>query len=981
MSCETHRQDALSKIIAVHPHKGLTAQDAERIYQEHKRQHPAATYESVGQLAGVVAQSGGALTLEEAQTVYDAAQAIGNSSAPSAKPGKKTSDPLADWIDGQGRTGIVGHEIVGRWQERIVPQGWHTDGEAGAEAYLKKYGKGIGADKAIALARQAEREGYPEMARGFWKKAYELKTGKPAPTSAAVEYTPPTNTPTPDEAQEAYCLKCGRKRRLTNAQAVWLSNGSAATKGKCADCGRAMQVMGRTPAHDSLPKPTKAAPQASPAEVAAAERATLELTHYAGTQHQALPLGHIETFMNTTDKFFEQLDRRYKPIKVSAQYRDFLKNGVPPSRLSISPTGEVIANTDGLADYACVTCGHEFWPRPPEQGQPKRCPECGAFPESYAAELANLTDDELRAGVVTLNFQSPVKPKQVAARLELIRAEIATRGYTADTVERWARGEAVLRAGPLMNALPEDQQAALRNELGEDYLVRAIRKYLVTPEHKQTLDGLNLSIEDVLNGRVPANQTPAIDHILREWNVAAGEDLFYPMGGQLAGMVASIEQNLGGTLTATPAGEVAVQLDKPAPLSGANGEQVAPMPVPAQPQAVPAPRPVNVGRLAPKKPSTPQEHILGAVKLPPPDPYRARVPAELGGALDKPVNLNTFVPPMSRQYEINDETEKALRTISAALQTGDPTLYNFYIAGEPGVGKNTLMRQIAACVQHIDAEGVTRQGIPYHQIDVVEQTNFDDLIGGTALVEENGVTVTRWKPGPVGAFLMHGTGVLAINEIVRQPKAATLLQSIMEDRELPIRTPDGGLVKVPIGDGIIIAMTGNPGSDRDPDRPGAAAFTRTIPIRMEDGQPEERARRAEINYLKRIGSRGVVEPKAKARPDVMQRDYGLKTDPLQKEELKAAVEFMDEIKQLIQSRQVQARTGGGQPVAPGPRGLDRFIALGKGTGDWRHALEMLKLYCSQDRELFTDEWKLVEAAFNRKFALNTDGSWKGGKVR
>jgi MoxR-like ATPase len=378
----------------------------------------------------------------------------------------------------------------------------------------------------------------------------------------------------------------------------------------------------------------------------------------------------------------------------------------------------------------------------------------------------------------------------------------------------------------------------------------------------------------------------------------------------------------------------------------------------------------------------PQEHILGAVRLPPPDPYRARVPTELGGALAEPVNLNSFVPPLSRQYEINDETEKALRTISTALQTGDPQLYNFYIAGKPGVGKNTLLRQVAASVQHTDADGVTRQGIPYHQVDVVEATNFDDLIGGTVLENVGGVTVTRWKPGPVGAFLMHGTGVLAINEIVRQPKAATLLQSIMEDRELPIRTPDGGMVKVPIGDGIIVAMTGNPGSDRDPDRPGAAAFTRTIPIRMEDGSKEERARRAEIAYQKRAGSKSVVEPKAKVRPEVMQRDYAIKTNPLQKAELNAAVEFSDEIEQLIEARQVQARTGGGRPVVPGPRGLDRFIAIGKGAGDWRHALEMLKLYCSQDRELFVDEWKLVEAAFSRKFSLNEDGSWKDtGRAR
>jgi len=236
MSCETHRQEALNRILAAHPGKGLTAPDVERIFQAHKRKHPAATYESVGELAHIVAQAQGALSLEEAQTVYDAAQAIKTSGAanmtltPARKPPTHpvALDSLEDWIDRQGRTGQVDGDISDRWHTRMVPNKWHTHGEAGAVAYLKQYGKGIGADKALALARQAEREGYRNVARGFWKKAYELKTGLPAPVGQAVAYTPPTPIASPEPVQPdadapmAYCLKCKQKQPVQDSQKEFL---------------------------------------------------------------------------------------------------------------------------------------------------------------------------------------------------------------------------------------------------------------------------------------------------------------------------------------------------------------------------------------------------------------------------------------------------------------------------------------------------------------------------------------------------------------------------------------------------------------------------------------------------------------------------------------------------------------------------------------------------------------------------------------
>jgi len=79
----------------------------------------------------------------------------------------------------------IGADIVERWNNRVLARGLNKLGEAGAAQYLADYGRGIAAPKVIALALKAEVEGYPEMARGFWKKAYALEMGRHAPTDAA----------------------------------------------------------------------------------------------------------------------------------------------------------------------------------------------------------------------------------------------------------------------------------------------------------------------------------------------------------------------------------------------------------------------------------------------------------------------------------------------------------------------------------------------------------------------------------------------------------------------------------------------------------------------------------------------------------------------------------------------------------------------------------------------------------------------------
>ena len=69
-------------------------------------------------------------------------------------------------------------DIRSRWASRIVARRLHEQGTAGADTYIRDYGRGISTSKVIALAIQAECEGCDDLARGFWAKGYELETGQ-----------------------------------------------------------------------------------------------------------------------------------------------------------------------------------------------------------------------------------------------------------------------------------------------------------------------------------------------------------------------------------------------------------------------------------------------------------------------------------------------------------------------------------------------------------------------------------------------------------------------------------------------------------------------------------------------------------------------------------------------------------------------------------------------------------------------------------
>ncbi len=87
----------------------------------------------------------------------------------------------------------VSSDIRERWNNRLVKNSWHLQGTNGAAQYIANYGNNIGIAKVIGFAVCAESEGYPEVAMGFWQKAFEIETGV-APTVPKKQKTTVTTT-------------------------------------------------------------------------------------------------------------------------------------------------------------------------------------------------------------------------------------------------------------------------------------------------------------------------------------------------------------------------------------------------------------------------------------------------------------------------------------------------------------------------------------------------------------------------------------------------------------------------------------------------------------------------------------------------------------------------------------------------------------------------------------------------------------------
>jgi len=107
----------------------------------------------------------------------------------------------------------ISADIRERWNNRIVTRELHLMGEAGAVQYLADYGRGIGTAKVISFALCAESEGFPEIAIGFWKRAFELETGE----------KPTKNTPNNSTTNPAPAAKSKTAAKIETANNLTVS--------------------------------------------------------------------------------------------------------------------------------------------------------------------------------------------------------------------------------------------------------------------------------------------------------------------------------------------------------------------------------------------------------------------------------------------------------------------------------------------------------------------------------------------------------------------------------------------------------------------------------------------------------------------------------------------------------------------------------------------------------------------------------------
>jgi len=339
---------------------------------------------------------------------------------------------------------------------------------------------------------------------------------------------------------------------------------------------------------------------------------------------------------------------------------------------------------------------------------------------------------------------------------------------------------------------------------------------------------------------------------------------------------------------------------------------------------------------------TAQEKIVtgSALRLPRPDREVTLIDRKL--LSDTFVAIDEDIPAVKTDYVINNAERMVMqrmvsvRTMGVKMGRVNETR-SFGIFGPPGTGKNELARQFAASLVTVDADGNERQGVHFEQVEFDRDMDTGALIGTTAL--ENGTTVARL--GPIGLAAVQGS-VICLNEVVRNPKALTQFQSMIEEGEIRLKTPEAGIIKIPIHPATTFVQTWNPGLEGDADRPAEAPRSRTISMELPAPTSAEQAMRVNGFFSK--------APK-EVQPTTS--------------EVNAAIAFFTQIRSAINQGKIQQR-GRGSKAVPGPRDLNFFVLAGK-TDGWSGALEQMRIFCDQNVEDRDKDWKLIQETFAINF--------------
>ncbi|MDX1616423.1 MAG: type I DNA topoisomerase [Candidatus Promineifilaceae bacterium] len=99
---------------------------------------------------------------------------------------------------------------------------------------------------------------------------------------------------------EGYCLRCKEKRIIENPRPVWAANGSPATRGTCPVCGTNMYKVGRTEAHESLPKPEKKEKRSGKLVIVESPAKARTIGRYLGRNYKVMSsVGHIRDLLKS----------------------------------------------------------------------------------------------------------------------------------------------------------------------------------------------------------------------------------------------------------------------------------------------------------------------------------------------------------------------------------------------------------------------------------------------------------------------------------------------------------------------------------------------------------------------------------------------------------------------------------------------------------------------------------------------------------
>jgi len=484
---------------------------------------------------------------------------------------------------------------------------------------------------------------------------------------------------------------------------------------------------------------------------------------------------------------------------------------------------------------------------------------------------------------------------------------------------------------PVQMVMPPDFAEQLANAVGS--MLGKVPAQAGTAAPDPTISSAMEQLASVM-----AAQQQSLEKLAKQQASGGGKNSGFS-SGDMAGLSAAITNAVSAANTGVPVQQtVAIGGPEKCPKCGQfMGEDHS---CPPRPERQGNQRPVGMKELD-------QEKALAAVTMPTPDLYLENVPAEWGGQRFEPLPENT--PKLDQDYEMGRQERTIFNVVGSMLkrsqggEPGDsPWNRSFGLYGPAGTGKNTIARQIAASLKADDG----KQGLPYYEVNVTPDSDIAQAIGEVVLTtDENGATVSRVRLGPIGLLASSG-GVLAVNEIVRSPKLATALQSIIEDGELSIPSPEGGSVKIPVHPSAIFFSTWNPGYEGDADRPAQAPLSRMSTFKLDYPSKKEQADRVR-SFFRKNG------------------------DELPEENtLTAGVDYWNELRALTGGTGTEPQIGMLSPTAttPGPRELSRFLTLGQAVG-WEDAMKTVEIICDQNDDLFPTQQAILHERFEAIFGI------------